>query len=139
MLMPSRVKYRKHHLGVIKGYSSKANKLSFGEYGLKALEGFYMTQRQIEACRLTITRFMKHGGKLWIRVFPDRSVSKKPQETRMGKGKGDPAYWVCLVSPGRVLFEIEGLPAEEAKEALKQASYKLPVKTRIISREIQLG
>lgn len=135
MLMPSRVKYRKHHLRIIKGIASKANELNFGDYGLKTLEKGYITQRQIEACRLTISRFLKHGGKIWIRIFPDLSVTKKPQETRMGKGKGDPAYWCAAVQKGRILFELEGLPEKDAVEALRQASFKLPVKTKIIKRD----
>lgn len=134
MLMPSRVKFRKHHLLKSKGVSSKANELHFGDYGLKTLESGYITQRQIEASRLTISRFLKHGGKLWIRIFPDLSVTKKPAETRMGKGKGDPEYWCARVKKGRILFELEGLTKEEAFEALRQASFKLPVKTRIVSR-----
>lgn len=134
MLMPSRVKFRKHHLLKLKGVSSKANELHFGDYGLKALESGYITQRQIEASRLTISRFLKHGGKLWIRIFPDLSVTKKPAETRMGKGKGDPEYWCARVKKGRILFELEGLSKDDAFEALRQASYKLPVRTKIVSR-----
>lgn len=134
MLMPSRVKFRKHHLLSPKGVSSCANELHFGDYGLKAIESGYITQRQIEACRLTISRFLKHGGKLWIRIFPDLSVTKKPAETRMGKGKGNPAYWCACVRKGRILFELEGLSKEEALEALRQASFKLPVRTKVISR-----
>ncbi len=138
MLMPSRVKFRKHHLLMPKGISFKASTLHFGEYGLKAIESGLITQRQIEACRLTISRFLKHGGKLWIRIFPDISVSKKPQESRMGKGKGDPEYWVAAVKKGRILFEVEGISLAEAKEAFRQASYKLPVKTKFVSREGEL-
>lgn len=135
MLMPSRVKYRKHHLLKSKGISEGAKELHFGDYGLKTVESGYITQRQIEASRLTLSRFLKHGGKIWIRIFPDLSVTKKPAETRMGKGKGDPAYWCCRVKKGRILFEVEGLSKEEATEALRQVSYKLPVKTKIVYRE----
>lgn len=135
MLMPSRVKYRKHHLLKSKGISEGAKELNFGDYGLKTLESGYITQRQIEACRLTISRFLKHGGKMWIRIFPDLSVTKKPAETRMGKGKGDPAYWCARVKKGRILFEIEGLSKADALEALRQASFKLPLKTKVVTRE----
>ncbi|MEN3013299.1 MAG: 50S ribosomal protein L16 [Endomicrobiia bacterium] len=135
MLMPSRVKYRKHHLLKLKGISKGAKELNFGDYGLKTIENGYITQRQIEACRLTLSRFLKHGGKMWIRIFPDLSVTKKPAETRMGKGKGDPAYWCARVKKGRILFELEGLSKSDALEALRQASFKLPVKTKIVTRE----
>lgn len=135
MLMPSRVKYRKHHLLKLKGVSKKATELHFGDYGLKTIENGYITQKQIEACRLTIARFFKHGGKLWIRVFPDMSVTKKPAETRMGKGKGDPAYWATVVKKGRILFEIEGVTKQEAEEIFRQVSFKLPVKTKFVSRD----
>ncbi len=134
MLMPSRVKYRKHHLKKIKGVSEGAKELHFGDYGLKTLESGYITQRQIEACRLTISRFLQHGGKLWLRVFPDISVTKKPAESRMGKGKGDPAYWIARVKKGRILFEVAGVAPEVAVEALRQASYKLPFETKIVQR-----
>lgn len=133
--MPSRVKYRKHHLLRPKGITKGAKELHFGDYGLKTIENGYITQRQIESARLTLSRFIHHGGKIWIRIFPDISVTKKPAETRMGKGKGDPAYWVAVVKKGRILFEIEGLPKEEAFTALTQAAHKLPVKTKIVSRE----
>ncbi|MCX7956643.1 MAG: 50S ribosomal protein L16 [Endomicrobia bacterium] len=135
MLMPSRVKYRKHHLLKSKGISEGAKNINFGDYGLKTLETGYITQRQIESCRLTLSRFLKEGGKIWIRVFPDLSVTKKPAETRMGKGKGDPAYWCARVKKGRVLFELAGLSKTDALEALRQASFKLPVKTKIVMRE----
>ncbi len=135
MLMPSRVKYRKHHLRYPKGTSEGAKELHFGDYGIKTLESGYITQRQIEACRLTLSRFLKHGGKIWIRIFPDLSVTKKPAETRMGKGKGDPAYWCATVKKGRILFELEGLSKEESLQALTQVSFKLPLKTKIVVRE----
>ncbi len=135
MLMPSRVKYRKHHLTPLRGISKGAKELHFGDCGLKTLQSGYLTQRQIEACRLTITRFLKHGGKVWLRIFPDLAVTKKPQETRMGKGKGDPSYWVARVKKGRILVEIEGLSKEDAAEALRQASSKLPLKTKIVFRD----
>ncbi|OIO73231.1 MAG: 50S ribosomal protein L16 [Elusimicrobia bacterium CG1_02_37_114] len=134
MLMPKRVKYRKSQRGKIKGFSTKGSKIVFGEYGLKALEPAWITARQIEAARLTLARSLKHGGKIWIRIFPDKSVTKKPAETRMGKGKGDPDHWVSVVRPGRVLIELEGINVEEAKKSLKLAADKMPIKTKIISR-----
>jgi large subunit ribosomal protein L16 len=136
MLIPSRVKYRKHHLKRLKGISEGAKELHFGDYGLKTLESGYITQKQIEACRLTISRFLQHGGKLWIRVFPDISVTKKPAETRMGKGKGDPSYWIARIKKGRILFELSGVSPDVAVEALLQASYKLPFETKIVERHI---
>jgi len=136
MLMPSRVKFRKHHLKKIRGVADGAKDLHFGDYGIKTLESGYITQRQIEACRLTITRLLQNRGKLWIRVFPDISVTKKPAESRMGKGKGDPEYWIARVKKGRILFEIAGVSEELAKEVLKQASYKLPFKTKIVGRTL---
>ena len=132
--MPKRVKYRKSQRGKIKGFSTKGSKIVFGEYGLKALEPAWITARQIEAARLTLARSLKHGGKIWIRIFPDKSVTKKPAETRMGKGKGDPDHWVSVVRPGRVLIELEGINVEEAKKSLKLAADKMPIKTKIISR-----
>ncbi len=134
MLMPKRVKYRKMQRGVIRGISTKGSVLSFGEYGLKALEPAWITARQIEAARLALTRFLKHGGKIWIRIFPDKPITKKPAETRMGKGKGDPDHWVSVVRPGRVLLELEGINPEDAHEALRLASHKFPIKTKIITR-----
>lgn len=135
MLMPKRVKYRKSQKGVIKGYAKKGTKIAFGHYGLVALDRGRVTSRQIEACRLTLTRFIKKGGKIWIRIFPDKPVTKKPAETRMGKGKGNPEFWVAIVKPGRILFELEGLPVEEAREAFRQVSHKLPIHTRFLVRE----
>ncbi len=135
MLMPKRVKYRKQHRGRRKGKATAANRLDFGEFGLQALEPCWLSAQQIEAARMAIARFLKRAGKLWIRVFPDKPVSKKPAETRMGKGKGDPAFWVAVVKPGRILFELEGIPEDEAIAAFQFASDKLPCKTRILKRE----
>jgi large subunit ribosomal protein L16 len=136
-LVPKRVKYLKQQRGrKLRGYSKGKLMLTFGEYGLKALESGWITQRQIEAVRLTITRFLKKTGKLWINIFPDKPVTKKPQESRMGRGKGDVDHWVAVVKKGRVMFEIGGLTEEEAKEALRQAASKLPIMTKIVSRTI---
>ena len=135
MLMPTRVKYRKSQRGRLKGISKGGNRVSFGEYGLEALQSSWITARQIEACRIALTRFIKKGGKLWIRIFPDKPISKKPAETRMGKGKGAPEFWVAVVKPGRILFELEGMPVELAKEAMQLASHKLPIQTRFLQRE----
>ena len=133
-LMPKRVKFRKYQRGRRCGTSFKANKISFGEYGLQALENAWLTNIQIEAARVALMRHLKRGGKVWIRVFPDKSVSKKPAETRMGKGKGAPEYWVAVVKRGRVLFEMEGIPLELAKESLRLASHKLSFKTKFVTR-----
>jgi len=135
MLMPKRVKYRKTQRGRMKGVSYKGSTISFGEYGLQALEPCWMTARQIEAARITLTRHLKRGGKIWIRIFPDKPVTAKPAETRMGKGKGNVEYWVAVVRPGRVLFEIEGVPEEVAREAMRVAAHKLPIKTKFVSRK----
>jgi large subunit ribosomal protein L16 len=136
MLMPKRVKYRKPHSHPrIKGPAKRGTSLVHGEFGLKALEPKWVTARQIESSRVCISRHLKKGGKLWIRIFPDKAVTKHPAETRMGKGKGAPDHWVAVVRPGRVLFEVEGLTLEEAKKALKMASYKLPILTKFIARE----
>lgn len=135
MLMPKKVKYRKHQRGRMRGKSQRGSALEFGEYGLQALEPCWLTARQIEAGRITITRYAKRKGKLWIRVFPWKPVSKKPTEVRMGKGKGDPEFWVDVVRPGRIIYEIEGVSESVAKEAMRLASHKLPIKTRFISRE----
>ncbi|MBE0478069.1 50S ribosomal protein L16 [Candidatus Aerophobetes bacterium] len=132
-LQPKRVKYRKMQRGSIKGVASSGSRLSFGEYGLLAREGGWVTARQIESARVTIVRSLKHTGRLWIRIFPDKPVSKKPLETRMGKGKGDTAFWVAVVRPGRVLFEIGGVEEARARDALNLASYKLSIKTKFIS------
>jgi large subunit ribosomal protein L16 len=136
MLMPKRVKYRKPHSHPrIKGPAKRGTTIAFGEYALKALEPKWVTARQIEAARVAIGRHMKKGGKLWVRIFPDKAITKHPAETRMGKGKGAPDHWVAVVRPGRVLFEIEGITREAAQEALRSASFKLPIKTKFIARE----
>jgi large subunit ribosomal protein L16 len=135
MLMPKRTKYRKQQRGRRRGKATRCNKVDFGDYGLQALEAAWLSARQIEAARVAISRGMKRTGKMWIRVFPDKPVTKKPAETRMGKGKGPPEFWACVVKPGRILFELEGIPESQAKIALKLASAKLPIKTRMISRE----
>jgi large subunit ribosomal protein L16 len=134
MLQPIRTKFRKAHKGRIHGVATSANALSFGQYGLKAMEPERVTARQIEAARRALTRHMKRSGRVWIRVFPDVPVSKKPIEVRMGKGKGTPEYWVCRVKPGRVIFEVDGIPQPLAREALALAAAKLPIKTRFIER-----
>jgi large subunit ribosomal protein L16 len=133
--MPKRVKYRKHHRGRRKGVRIRGSRLSFGEYGLRALDPCWVTAKQIEAARVAITRYLKRGGKLWIRIFPDKSVTKKPLETRMGKGKGAVEYWVAVVRPGCILFELSGVSKEVAKKALMLASHKLPTKTEFLVRE----
>ncbi|MEO0230610.1 MAG: 50S ribosomal protein L16 [candidate division WOR-3 bacterium] len=133
MLMPSRTKYRKQQRGRLKGVALAGNYLAFGEYGLKTLEAHWLTANQIEAARMAISRYLKKGGKLWVRVFPDKPVTKKPAETRMGKGKGNVEFWVAVVKPGRILFELSGVSEEEAREAFRMASHKLPVKTRFVS------
>jgi len=135
MLMPKRVKYRKKQRGKMKGNAQRGNYIAFGTYGLKAMESGWITSRQIEATRIAITRHIKRGGKVWIRIFPDKPVTKKPAETRMGKGKGSPEYWVAVVRPGRVLFELEGVPMDVAKEAMRLASHKLPIKTKFVHTE----
>jgi large subunit ribosomal protein L16 len=134
MLMPSRVKYRKSHRGRLKGRTKAGAFVAFGEYGLQALESHWITARQIEAARITLARTLKKGGKVWIRIFPDKPVSKKPAETRMGKGKGNPEFWVAVVKPGRILFEIEGVNETQAREAMRLAGHKLPIKCRWVSR-----
>ncbi len=134
MLMPKKVKYRKQQKGRMKGKSMGGNKVSFGQYGLKAVEPGRISNRQIEAARIAITRHAKRGGKLWIRIFPDRPVTKKPAETRMGKGKGSPEGWVAIVRPGRILYEVEGLSEEVAREAFRLASQKLSIKTKVVTR-----
>ncbi len=136
MLSPKKVKYRKRQKGRLKGISSRGNKVAFGEFGLKAITGARITARQIEAARRVISRHIKRGGKLWIRIFPDYPVTKKPAETRMGSGKGNPEYWVAIVKPGRILFELSGIPEADVKEAFKLATHKLPVKTVVVKKEI---
>jgi large subunit ribosomal protein L16 len=137
MLMPSRTKYRKRQKGRIKGEASTGNRVNFGSLAIQAVDRGFVTSRQIEASRRAMTRYVKRDGKIWIRIFPDKPVSKKPAETRMGKGKGSTDHWVCPVKPGRILFEIEGVSPEIARQAFKLAQYKLPIKTTIISREDQ--
>jgi large subunit ribosomal protein L16 len=134
MLQPNRTKFRKAHKGRIHGVATSGTSLTFGEFGLKALEPERVTARQIEAARRAMTRHMKRAGRVWIRIFPDVPVSKKPIEVRMGKGKGTPEFWVCRIKPGRVLFEIDGVPLQTAREALDLAAAKLPIKTRFIAR-----
>ncbi len=135
--MPKRVKYRKQQRGRMGGQATRGANIAFGEYGLKAMEPQWITNRQIEAARVAITRHMKRSGKLWIRVFPDKPVTVKPAETRMGKGKGSPEYWVAVVKPGRVLFELEGVPIEVARRALELAASKLPCKTKFVQRDTE--
>ena len=137
MLMPKKVKYRKQQRGRMRGVAMRGGEISFGEYGLKALEPAWITSKQIEASRVAMTRFVKRGGKIWIRVFPDKPITKKPAETRMGKGKGAPEGWVAVVKPGRVLFEMEGVDEKTAREAIRLAAAKLPIKTRFVSRKEQ--
>ena len=139
MLMPKKVKYRKRHRGRRRGRAKGGDRLSFGDFGLQVTEAGWVTARQIEAGRIAITRAMKRGGKVWIRVFPDKPITKKPLETRMGKGKGNPEEWVAVVRPGRVLFELEGVPEDVAREAVRLATHKFGVKTRFLSRSQELA
>jgi large subunit ribosomal protein L16 len=134
MLMPKKVKFRKQHRGRMAGGAKGGDTLAFGEYGLQALECGWVTARQIEAARIAISRSVKRGGKIWIRVFPDKPYTKKPLETRMGKGKGNPEGWVCVIKPGRILYELEGVTRELGKEAMRLAAHKLGIKTKFISR-----
>ena len=135
MLMPKKVKRRKQMRGRMRGLAHRGSEISFGDYGLQTLEPGWITNRQIEAARVALTRKVKRGGKIWIRIFPDKPLTQKPAETRMGKGKGNPEHWVALVKPGRVMFEIEGVPKELAQAAMKLAAAKLPVKTQFLARE----
>ncbi len=135
MLMPKRVKYRKQQRGRMRGNSKGATKVAFGEYGLKAMERGWISSRQIEAARVAMTRKIKRGGKVWITVFPDKPYTKKPAETRMGSGKGNPEGWVAVVKPGRVMFELAGVDEDLAKDAMRLAGHKLPIKTRFVTRE----
>jgi large subunit ribosomal protein L16 len=137
MLMPKKVKHRKQQRGRMKGIARRGGTLNFGEFGLQALEPCWMTARQIEAGRIAISRHLKRKGKLWIRVFPWKPVTKKPTEVRMGKGKGDPEFWVEVVKPGRLIYEVEGVPEDQAREAMRRAAHKLPIRTKFISREIK--
>ena len=139
MLMPKRVKFRKQQRGRRKGQATRGATLIFGEYALKAIEPQWITNRQIEAARVAITRHIKRGGKMWIRIFPDKPVTKKPAETRMGKGKGSPEMWVAVIQPGRMLFELEGVNRGLAREAMRLGAAKLPIKTRFVVREDQIG
>jgi large subunit ribosomal protein L16 len=135
MLTPKKVKYRKQQKGRLRGVATRGTEVAFGHYGLQAMEAGLLTTRQIEAARVAITRRMKKGGKLWIRIFPDKPITAKPAETRMGKGKGAPVDWVCPVKPGRILYEVEGISKEEAMEAFRLAANKLPIKARFVMRE----
>ncbi len=139
MLLPKRVKYRRVHRGRMKGKATRGNFVAYGQFGLQATESSWITANQIEAARIAMTRYTKRGGKVWIKVFPDKPVSKKPAGTRMGSGKGAPEYWVAVVKPGRVLFEIAGVSEEVAREAMRLASHKLPLKTKFIQRESENG
>jgi len=138
MLMPKKVKHRKQQRGKIKGFARKGNYVAFGDYALQALEPGWLTARQIEAARIAMTRHVKRGGKIWIRVFPDKPVTKKPLETRMGKGKGNPEEWVAVVRPARILYEMEGVSEDIAREAMRLAAHKLPIKTRFVTRKEQI-
>ena len=139
MLMPKRVKRRKVQRGRMRGQATRGNFISNGEFGLQAMEPAWITSNQIEAARVAMTRFIKRGGQVWIKVFPDKPVTKKPAETRMGSGKGSPEYWVAVVKPGRVLFEIAGVPEEAAREAMRLAMHKLPIKCKFIARDNEMG
>ncbi len=134
MLMPKKVKFRKQQRGRMRGKAWRGHTVVFGDYGLKALEPCWLTDRQIEAARVAITRFIKRSGRIWIRVFPDKPVTKKPQETRMGKGKGSPEFWVAVVRPGRILYEMQGVPEHVAREAMRLAGHKLPIRTKFAAR-----
>ena len=133
MLMPKRVKFRKQQRGRMKGKAQRGAHIAFGEYGLKALEPAWVTARQIEAARVALTRAIKRGGRVWIRIFPDKPFTEKPAETRMGKGKGNPEYWVAVIKPGRIMFELGGVDAETARDAFRLAAHKLPIRTRFVS------
>ena len=135
MLLPKRVKYRRQQRGRLTGKAMRGNKVTYGEFGLVALEPSWITSNQIEAARIAMTRYTKRGGQVWIKIFPDKPITEKPAETRMGSGKGSPEYWVAVVKPGRVMFEIAGVSEEVAREALRLASHKLPIKTKIVKRE----
>lgn len=139
MLMPKRVKHRRVHRGRMKGVATKGNKVTYGDYGLVADECGWITSNQIEAARIAMTRYTKRGGKVYIKIFPHKSVTKKPAEVRMGSGKGAPEYWVAVVKPGRVMFEIEGISYEQAKEAMRLAAHKLPIKSKFVEKEAEGG
>ena len=135
MLLPKRVKYRRVHRGRLTGKAYRGNTVSYGDFGLQALEPAWITSNQIEAARIAMTRYIKRGGQVWIKIFPDKPITEKPAETRMGSGKGSPEYWVAVVKPGRVLFEIKGVPEETAREAMRLAMHKLPIKCKFIVKE----
>ncbi|MBR0303200.1 MAG: 50S ribosomal protein L16 [Clostridia bacterium] len=135
MLMPKRVKYRRVHRGRLKGEAHRGNTITYGDYGLVALEPAWITSNQIEAARIAMTRYIRRGGQVWIKIFPDKPITEKPAETRMGSGKGSPEYWVAVVKPGRVLFEMNGVSEEVAKEAMRLATHKLPIKCRFVTKE----
>ena len=139
MLLPKRVKYRRVHRGRMTGQATRGNKVSYGDFGLQALEPAWITSNQIEAARIAMTRYIKRGGQVWIKIFPDKPVTKKPAGTRMGSGKGAPEYWVAVVKPGRIMFEMEGVSEEIAREAMRLAMHKLPIKCKFISKEEQGG
>ena len=139
MLMPKRVKYRRVHRGRMTGKAMRGNTLAYGEFGLQAMEPGWITSNQIEAARIAMTRFTKRSGQVWIKIFPDKPVTKKPAETRMGSGKGSPEYWVSVVKPGRIMFEIAGVSEDVAREALRLASHKLPIKTKVVVRSEEAG
>ena len=139
MLQPKRVKFRRQHRGRMAGPATRGNAIHFGEFGLMAMEPAWITDRQIEAARVAMTRYMRRGGKVWIRIFPDKPFTKKPAETRMGSGKGSPEYWVAVVKPGRVMFEIAGVPESTAREALRLAAHKLPIETKFVVRETEVA
>mgnify|MGYP002532311647 CR=1 FL=1 len=134
MLMPKRVKYRRVHRGRMTGKATRGNKISSGEFGLMATEPAWITSNQIEAARIAMTRYIKRGGKVWIKIFPDKPITEKPAETRMGSGKGSPEYWVAVVKPGRIMFEMDGISEEVAREAMRLASHKLPIKTKFVKK-----
>jgi large subunit ribosomal protein L16 len=139
MLMPKKVKFRKQQRGRMKGKAWTGSRISFGDYGLKALECGWVTDREIEAGRIAITRFIKRNGRIWIRMFPDKPITKKPQETRMGKGKGAPEQWVAVIKPGRILYEMEGVPEKDARAALRLAAHKLCIRTKFVKREAEVA
>ncbi|MBR6070362.1 MAG: 50S ribosomal protein L16 [Ruminococcus sp.] len=137
MLLPKRVKYRRVHRGRLKGKAYRGNKVTYGDFGLQALEPAWITSNQIESARIAMTRYIKRGGQVWIKIFPDKPITEKPAETRMGSGKGSPEYWVAVVKPGRVLFEIKGVPEETAREAMRLAMHKLPIKCKFVTKAEQ--
>ena len=139
MLLPKRVKYRRVHRGRLKGKATRGNTVTYGDFGLQALEPAWITSNQIEAARVAMTRYTKRGGKVWIKIFPDKPITEKPAETRMGSGKGSPEYWVAVVKPGRVMFEIAGVDEATAREAIRLAGHKLPIKTKFVKKEEMVG